>query len=271
VIENFVAQRVRPAFSYYGGKTTICRRILQMSPPHTTYVEGFAGGLSVLLNKFRSDVEVVCDVNKEVINFYHVLVATPEKVIEKVRQIKFGKMTFYAARAAKDKGDELTRAVNFLVRQRMSFSGCGMTWAEGDGKEGGWETLPYDLAIAARRLQGVKIFLRSVFDVIPEYDSPETWFYLDPPYYQSTRVSPNVYTHELPQMMHLRLLRMIRDLKGYVILSGYSHHMYDKELPGWDRVEIDIAAFSSPLKGEKSRRTEVLWVKPCCLQTFSVV
>lgn len=262
MILNYVEKRVRPPFSYYGGKTTICRRILQLAPPHTIYVEGFAGGLSVLLNKFRSDVEVVCDINKEVINFYHVLVATPEKIIEKVREIKFGKLTFYAARAAKDKGDELTRAVNFLVRQRMSFSGCGMTWAEGEGKQGGWETLPYDLIIAARRLQGVKILLRSVFDVIPEYDSPSTFYYLDPPYYQSTRVSPSVYTHELHQMDHLRLLRMIRGLQGSVILSGYDHRMYNEELFGWDRVEIDIAAFSSPLKGTKSRRTEVLWVKP---------
>lgn len=262
MIDNFVAKRIRPAFSFYGGKTTICRRILQLAPPHTTYVEGFAGGLSVLLNKFRSDIEVVCDINKEAINFYHVLVATPEKVIEKVRQIKFGKLTFYAARAAKDKGDELTRAVNFLVRQRMSFSACGATWAEGEGKGYSWETLPHDLAIAARRLQGVKILLRSVFDVIPEYDSPETFYYLDPPYYQSTRVSLNVYTHEMPQMDHLRLLRLIRTLKGSVVLSGYAHHMYDKELEGWDKVEIDIAAFSSPLKGIKSRRTEILWVKP---------
>jgi DNA adenine methylase len=253
---------VRPAFSYYGGKTTICRRILQLSPPHDTYVECFAGGLSVLLNKFRSDIEIACDVNTELVNFYHVLVDTPEKLIDRVRQTKFGKLTFYAARAAKSTGDELTRATNFLIRQRMSFSGCGATWAEGEGKQFSWETLPHDLAIVARRLKGVHILLQSAFDVIEKYDSPRTFYYVDPPYYTSTRVSPNVYTHELPEMDHLRLLRLLSRVQGSVILSGYAHPMYDAELPGWDRVEIDIAAFSSPLKGEKSRRKEILWVKP---------
>jgi len=262
VINNFVAHGVRPAFSYYGGKATLCRRILQMSPPHNVYVEGYAGGLSVLLNKFKCDLEIACDISPELINFYHVLIATPEKIIERVQQIPFGKMTFYAARAAKNKGDELTRAVNFLIRQRMSYSGCGMTWAEGDGKEGSWETLPYDLPVVANRLKDVKIVLRKAYDVIQEYDSTETFFYLDPPYYNATRVSKNVYVCEMTEMDHLRLLRLIKNIKGHVILSGYAHHMYDTELPGWDRVEIDIAAFSSPLKGEKSRRIEVLWVKP---------
>jgi DNA adenine methylase len=262
VINYYVDQKIRSALNYYGGKATLCRRILQLSPPHTTYVEGYAGGLSVLLNKFKSDIEVACDISPELINFYHVLVSTPERIIEKVHEIPFGKDTFYAARAAKNKGDELTRAVNFLIRQRMSYSGCGMTWAEGEGKEGSWETLPYDLPVVAHRLKDVKIVLRKAYDVIQEYDSPEAFFYLDPPYYRSTRVSPKVYVCEMSEMDHLRLLRLIRTLKGNVILSGYDHHMYNRELPGWDRVEIDIAAFSSPLKGEKSRRTEVLWVKP---------
>jgi DNA adenine methylase len=223
-------------------------------------VEGFAGGLSVLLNKFRSDIEIACDINKEVINFYHVLVETPEKLMERIRQTKWEKETFLAARSAIGQGDELTRAVNLLIRHRMSFSGCG-SWVKTDEKGESWETLPYNIPIVARRLKGVRIVSKSALDVILEYDSTETFFYLDPPYYRSTRVAHNMYTNELLSFDHLRLLRLIKDLKGSVILSGYAHHMYDKELSGWDRVEIDIAAFSSPLKGAKSRRTEILWVK----------
>jgi DNA adenine methylase len=233
-----------------------------MAPPHTTYVEGFAGGLSVLLNKFRSDVEIACDTHEELVNFYHVLVATPELLIEKVKQTSFAKLTFYAARSAGNEGDELTRAANFIARQRMSFSGCG-GWAEGEGKKDGWETLPYDLEIVARRLKRVEIVCRNALEVLPEYDSPSTFFYLDPPYYVSTRDSFNNYVHEMKEMDHLRLLRLVRDLKGSVIISGYAHHMYDKELPGWDRVEIEVAVCSSAARnGEKTRKNEILWVKP---------
>jgi DNA adenine methylase len=258
---NYTEKKLRPPISYYGGKVYICRYILQMSPPHTTYVEPFAGGLAVLLNKFRSDVEVACDVNPELINFYHVLVDTPELVIERVQQIPFGRATFDAARAASDQGDELTRAVNFLIRHHMSYSGIGRTWAEDKRKGSSWAGLPYDLNLAARRLQGVKILLRNALDVIPEYDSPETFFYLDPTYYGPTRVSPEMYDHEMSPFQHLRLLRLIKGLAGKVILSGYANPMYDGELVGWERVEKHLVTQSSPC-AVKAARTETFWVKP---------
>ena len=258
---NYIEKKLRAPVSYYGGKGYLCRYILQMSPPHTTYVESFAGGLNVLLNKFKSDVEVVCDVNPELINFYHVLVDIPELVIERVRQIPFGRATFESAKMAGNRGDELTRAVNFLIRHHMSYSGIGKTWAEDTRKGRTWGGLPYDLNLVARRLQGVKIFLRSAFDVIPEYDSPETRYYLDPTYYESTRVSSQMYDYEMNSFDHFRLLRLVRGLEGKVILSGYPHLRYDKELVGWDRVEKRFAAFSGLRKGDKTEKIEVFWVK----------
>ena len=260
----YVDKRIRPAFNYYGGKSMLCHKILQMAPSHTTYVECFAGGLNVLLNKYRSDVEVVCDVSTELIKFYQVLVERCEELIERVRVTKFDKMTFLAALAAGDKGCDLTRAINFLCRQRMSFSGRGVGWAEPATKVDAWETLPHDLRIVAERLRGVKILVRSALELITEYDSPDTFFYCDPPYYSATRVNPNAYVHEMSEMDHLRLLRLLNMVSGNVILSGYDHPMYNKELAGWDRVEIEMPTGGALRRGEGTRtqRTEVLWVKP---------
>jgi DNA adenine methylase len=260
---DYTAQKIRSAISYYGGKGYLCRPILQMSPAHTTYVEPFAGGLSVLLNKFRSDVEVACDVNAELINFYHVLVDTPKLVIEQVKQIPFGRATFEAAKAAGDRGSGLDRAVNFLIRHRMSYAGIGKTWADDNGRNGVWRESPYYLEPVARRLQDVKILLGSAFDVIPEYDSPDTFFYLDPTYYGPTRVNSQMYDYEMSSFDHLRLLHLVKRLQGKVILSGYSSVLYDKELvteSGWERVEKHVALYSSPRK-KKVARTEVFWVK----------
>jgi len=259
-MNNYTKKKLRSAVSYYGGKMSICRYILQMSPPHTIYVEPFAGGLSVLLNKFKSDVEVACDVNPELINFYHTLVEMPKLVIEQVRQTSFGRMTFEAAKAAGNQGDKLTRAVNFLIRHHMSYSGIGVGWAEDEAKGGSWEGLPYDLGLAAERLQDVKIILGNALKLMLEYDSPETFFYLDPTYYGPARVSLGMYEYEMTEMDHLRMLRLIKKLKGKVILSGYANLLYDKELSGWDRVEKDFVTFSSS-NSRKSTRTEVFWVR----------
>lgn len=46
-------------FTYYGGKQTMLRHIMNILPPHKTYVEPFAGGASVFWNKRPAEVEVL--------------------------------------------------------------------------------------------------------------------------------------------------------------------------------------------------------------------
>lgn len=44
--------------------------LLTLIPPHKTYVEPFAGGLSVLLGKPRTKCEVVNDINEDLVMFF---------------------------------------------------------------------------------------------------------------------------------------------------------------------------------------------------------
>src|SRR5262249_53588545 len=55
--------RPRPAVKWHGGKHYLARRILARLPAHRRYVEPFAGGLSVLLNKRPASVEVAADLH----------------------------------------------------------------------------------------------------------------------------------------------------------------------------------------------------------------
>ncbi len=54
-----------PPFAYYGGKTSVAERIVDLLPPHRHYVEPFAGGLSVLLAKPRAQFETVNDLDED--------------------------------------------------------------------------------------------------------------------------------------------------------------------------------------------------------------
>src|SRR5215467_10397855 len=66
--------RLTPPLKYHGGKQYLARRIVALMPPHTHYVEPFAGGLAVLLAKDPEGVsEVVNDLDQDLTNFWRVL------------------------------------------------------------------------------------------------------------------------------------------------------------------------------------------------------
>lgn len=55
---------------------------------------------------------------------------------------------------------------------------------------------------------------------------------------------------------HGRLLDFLHTLKGFVVVSGYSHPAYEDALKGWARVEREALA-----DGARAR-VEVLWINP---------
>src|SRR3984885_5761346 len=58
--------------SYIGGKNRLAKRVIEIFPEHTTYVEAFAGGAQVFFRKEPSPVEVLNDLDQEIVNFFRV-------------------------------------------------------------------------------------------------------------------------------------------------------------------------------------------------------
>src|SRR5437763_4524339 len=66
--------RVHPPLKWHGGKHYLASQIVAFMPPHTHYVEPYAGGLAVLLAKPCEGIsEVVNDLNGDLTNFWRVL------------------------------------------------------------------------------------------------------------------------------------------------------------------------------------------------------
>src|SRR3954470_20390106 len=66
--------RISPPLKWHGGKHYLAPKIVALMPPHTHYVEPFAGGLSVLLARNPEGVsEVVNDLDRDLTNFWRVL------------------------------------------------------------------------------------------------------------------------------------------------------------------------------------------------------
>lgn len=113
--------------------------------------------------------------------------------------------------------------------------------------------LPETVRCAAERMRGVVIENRPAVEVMRKHDGPTTVHYVDPPYLPETRDKGRDYRHEMTREDHGELLPALRELRGYVVLSGYASPMYDNALHDWRRIEIKSRAEGW------GDRTEVLW------------
>jgi DNA adenine methylase len=261
---------MRPALKYHGGKHFLAKWIISMLPGCDVYVEPFLGGGNVLLRKRPSPIEIAGDLNPDLIGFYRCLKNQTQELIDRLRSIPYCRESFEWACAMDVHLAPLEAAVKFAVKTRMSRGALGKTLAWSDRPRGGqpgdvnaWKTLRDKLPDNARRLQRVELHHGEALDLIVRFDSPDTLFYLDPPYMHCTRSAPNAYRFEMTDEDHIRLLGAILKVQGMVVISGYRTPLYDDVLHTWERHESSMPNHSGQGK-QKQSRTEVLWLNPAC-------
>jgi DNA adenine methylase len=237
-------------------------------PPHEHYVELFAGGLSVLLNKQTPGTELVNDANQSLVNFWRCLRDDHDGDLRrKLRATDYTQERFDAARSLNPGAFPSHQAWAFMVRNRMSRGGMGKDFAWSDRLRGGqpgdvnaWQTILADLDTIHRRLQKVHILGVDYTDAIDYANATaDTLVYADPPYLHETRTAKNVYEHEICRAGHEFILSLLVKSPAIVMLSGYRSTLYDDMLAGWTRHDFDMPNHSGQ-GATKQRRVECLWI-----------
>ena len=130
-VENLVCEtpeRLTAPLKWWGGKHYLAKKIIDLMPPHLHYVEPFAGGLAVLLEKNPSGVsEVVNDLNRELTNFWRVLQREDAGAAFRrlVEATPFSEVEWEEAEVRQHpiKDCDVEAAVAFFVRCRQSRAG----------------------------------------------------------------------------------------------------------------------------------------------------
>jgi DNA adenine methylase len=265
----------RPVLRYHGGKWRMAAFIIAHFPPHRVYVEPFGGAASVLMQKARCYAEVYNDLHADVVSLFRLL-RDPAQSCELARLLSltpYSRAEFDAA--YEPCPDALESARRFVVRCFMGFGTSGTR----DNKTGfrarpfrqgndatavhDWQTYPPALAAVSERLRGVLIEHRPALDVITAHDTPETLYYLDPPYVTATRSSlrggSTPYAHEMTDADHVALAERLHVLEGMAVLSGYDCPLYRELYASWRMVKRPVAAQGHTGSIE---RTECLWISP---------
>ena len=223
---------MKTPISYYGGKQKLVPKILPLIPPHKMYCEMFVGGGAVFFSKEPSHIEVLNDTNKEMINFYCML---QNKFVELEKKVN---VTLHSRRLHKDAQvvntsphlfDEVTRAWAIWVLSVQSFSAM---------LDGSWGYDKTDNTTTKKisnkrsqfteeysiRLQNVALECADAIYVIQSRDTVDTFFYCDPPYFNSDCGHYDGYTEQDFE----NLLKLLSTIKGKFLLSSYPSPLLER-------------------------------------------
>lgn len=273
---------MKPPISYYGGKQRMAPNIVPLIPRHTTILEPFCGGATILFAKPWPKVtnadhyrEVINDTDGRLINFYKQLRDNGEELCRRLLLTPYSEREY--SESLRDgltdlAVDDIELARRYYVNIQQSFS---------HKLNGGWGRVVYGGNVSATcankvsqlpqyidRMKSVVVSCQDAIKCIKQWDSPQTFFYCDPPYPGTNCGDYGGYTVEDLR----RLAETLDQCQGSFLLSNYDQP--DIKFPrNWERFEFRSHCTASgkgksgPDRSRKAtaeelgnrKRVEVVW------------
>lgn len=249
---------------YPGSKWRIAKQIVELIPPHRSYLEPFFGSGAVLFTKNSSPIETINDIDGDVVNLFRCVREHPAELSRAVKLTPYSREVYEGSCRATDENDTIEKALNFLIRCWQGYgyrTNQKVGWkSDIQGRERAyalleWCKLPERIIDTVDRLKCVQIENRQALDVIRRFNYENVFMYLDPPYILGSRAEKQKqYKNEMTDQDHEELLKELLSSKAKIMISGYESEMYDDYLQGWEK-----RTFLSHTQMGK-RRQEVVWM-----------
>lgn len=228
-----------PIIPWLGGKRRLADILIPRFPPHTCYVEVFAGGAALYFLRQPAEVEVINDVNGDVVNLYRVV---QNHLEEFVRQFKWAlssrELFKWLQITPSETLTDIQRAARFYYLQHQAFGGRvqGQSWGTATTAPAiNLLRIEEQLSAAHLRLASAYIERLDWKVCIERYDRPHSFFYLDPPYWQTEGYGVPFDWPEYEAMA-----AMMRTIKGRAMLSINDHPDIRRCFEGFHIMEVPI-------------------------------
>jgi DNA adenine methylase len=238
-------QAVRPVAPYLGGKRILSKRLVEIigSTPHRSYAEPFVGMGGVFFRRTsRPKKEVINDLNRDVVLLFRWLQRHYQQVLDALRWQICSRAEFLRlVDADVSKLTELERVARFLYLQRTSYGGKVVGQNFGTTRE---NPARFDLTKLVpmledvhERLCGVDIECLPYQQFMATYDTAETLFYLDPPYFGSeTDYGPGLFSAD----DFAALKDLLIGIQGRFIMSINDHPVIREVFTGFEIEEVGV-------------------------------
>lgn len=265
------------AYRWYGGKIRMVDKINCLIPEHKAYYEPFMGSAALLLNHARSEIEVINDLDKDLVNFMRVLGDKEQGtlLIERLLKLEYDREVFQNAMEYKknhwDILDDIEKAVQVYILISQSFNSTRKAYSKSAYKStyAYLNDILFHLPKVQERLQNVHIENENGIDLLGSIvENSSAFAFLDPPYRAKLRGkgADKAYACELPEEEQIRLLKTIQKAKCKIMLCGYRSKegidLYDEYLlpHGWKCYKLADVVKSCQNKEHKDIGEEFIWV-----------
>lgn len=254
---------VQPVAPWLGGKRALAKRLCAILDqiPCTTYAEPFVGMGGIFLRRAsRPRAEVINDAGRDVANLFRILQRHYPQFLEVLRFQLTVRAEFERLVATDpDTLTDLERAARFLYLQRTAFGGkvSGRNFGVSVDRPARFNmtTLEPMLEDLHGRLAGVVIECLDFRAFLQRYDSPETLFYLDPPYWGS---EGDYGKHLFRRQDFQRLSDILTGLRGQFVLS-INDVPEIRDLFAWARIEeVQTTYTIGNAAGSRGARAELI-------------
>ena len=205
---------LKPPFGRTGNKFKLRDNIRPLIPQHKIYVEPFAGSAAIFFNKEKAKINVLNDLNKDVIKRLRMTRSAPSDLstyhqdLNTVPKIK----KFYTNHTT-SKQDKILME---HIRSNNGFNGMPVDKVTQIYNPHNPFTFLERISEYKSLLKGVKLTSKDYEDVIHIWDSPETFFFIDPPY-ENTNTAFDYA--ESSKFDFIRLYDTLHNIKGLFILT----------------------------------------------------
>lgn len=174
--------------AWVGGKSQLTETLIPLIPEHKGYVEVFAGAAWLLFRKPPSDTEIINDINSDLVTLYRVIQNHLEEFVRYFKWVLVSREEFERFKATDPATlTDIQRAARFYYMVKMGFGARLTNPSFGIGATQkprlNLLRIEEDLSEAHLRLSRVFVDNRPYYECIERFDRSNTFFYVDPPYW----------------------------------------------------------------------------------------